>query len=145
MSATQAFLLATRNGALALHRNDIGILAVGAKADLLVWNGRSPSMLGWSDPVAAIMLHASIGDIKHVMVDGVFRKRDGDLVVDGYEGLQDRFLESAKRIQRIWSETPLPVLQGVSAGGVEFERTLEADVQRGKGTGYGESFVEGSG
>jgi cytosine/adenosine deaminase-related metal-dependent hydrolase len=36
MSATQAFLLATRNGALALHRHDIGILAPGAKADLLV-------------------------------------------------------------------------------------------------------------
>jgi cytosine/adenosine deaminase-related metal-dependent hydrolase len=142
MSATQAFLLATRNGALALHRNDIGVLAPGAKADLLVWNGRSSSMLGWSDPVAAIMLHASIGDIKHVMVDGVLKKRDGQLVVEGYEGLQDRFLRSAEKIQKIWSETTLPVLQGVSGTGVQFERTLEADLQRGNGTGYGGIYVE---
>jgi cytosine/adenosine deaminase-related metal-dependent hydrolase len=46
MSATQAFLLATRNSALALHRHDISILAPGAKANVLVWNGRSLEMLG---------------------------------------------------------------------------------------------------
>jgi hypothetical protein len=141
MSATQAFLLATRNGALALHRHDIGILAPGAKADLLVWNGRSPALLGWSDPVAAVMLHASVGDVKHVMVNGVFKKRDGRLVVDGYKELQDRFLESAERIQGMWREMEVPVLEGVSAAGVEFERTVKADVMRGEGTGYGGVYV----
>jgi cytosine/adenosine deaminase-related metal-dependent hydrolase len=144
MSATQAFLLATRNGALALHRHDIGVLAPGAKADLLVWNGRSPSLLGWADPVAAIMLHASVGDIKHVMVDGVFKKRDGRLVVDGYEALQDRFLESARRIQGVWGEMALPVLEGVTGAGVEFERPVEVDVRSGEGSGYGEVYVEGA-
>ncbi|KAL7773225.1 hypothetical protein CFE70_003189 [Pyrenophora teres f. teres 0-1] len=102
MSATQAFLLATRNGALALRRPDIGVLCAGAKADLLVWNGRAPSLLGWTDPVAAVVLHANVGDIKHVMVGGEFRKKDGVLTVKGYDGLQDRFLESARRIQGIW-------------------------------------------
>ncbi|KAF2825800.1 Metallo-dependent hydrolase [Ophiobolus disseminans] len=135
MSVTQAFLLATRNGALALHRTDIGILAPAAKADLIIWNGRSPSMLGWSDPIAAIMLHASISDIKHVMVDGVFKKRDGRLVVEGYEELQDRFLESVKRIQRVWGDMSRPVLQGISAAGVGFDRTVEVDVVRGEGMG----------
>ena len=76
MSANQAFLLATRNGALALRRSDIGVLAPGAKADLLVWNGRAPSVLGWADPIAAIMLHANVGDIKHVMINGKFKKRE---------------------------------------------------------------------
>jgi len=116
MSATQAFLLATRNGAVALHRTDIVVLVPGAKADLLIWNGRWPSLLGWSDPVVAIMLHANVGDIKHVVVDGMFKKRDGRLVVDGYEALQDRFLESARRIQGLWGAMPTPVLEGV--GGV---------------------------
>lgn len=141
MSVAQAFLLVTRNGALALHRNDIGILAPSTKADLLVWNGRSPSILGWSDPVAAIMLHASIGDIKHVMVDGVFKKRDGRLVVDGYERLQERFLRSAERIQRIWRETPLPVLEGISGTGVMFESIENVDVVRGEDTGYGGRYT----
>lgn len=39
MSVHQACLLATRNGGLALRRQDIGVLAVGAKADIVVFNG----------------------------------------------------------------------------------------------------------
>lgn len=36
MSVNQAYLMATRHGGLALHRPDLGVLAVGAKADLVV-------------------------------------------------------------------------------------------------------------
>lgn len=89
------------------------------------------------------MLHANMGDIKHVVVDGVFKKRNGRLVVDGYEALQDRFLESARRIQGLWGVMPAPVLEGVTGAEVEFERTVEMDVRRGKGTGYGGVYVEG--
>lgn len=131
MSVTQAFLLATRNGALALRRSDIGVLARGAKADLLVWHGRAPSLLGWTDPVAAIMLHANVGDIKHVMVNGEFRKRDWKITVPGYEALQDRFLQSAKRIQGLWREMAVLVTEGESSGGVGFEKPAMADVERG--------------
>ncbi|KAI1583957.1 amidohydrolase family protein [Pyrenophora tritici-repentis] len=141
MSATQAFLLATRNGALALRRSDIGVLCAGAKADLLVWNGRAPSLLGWTDPVAAVVLHANVGDIKHVMVGGEFRKKDGVLTVDGYERLQDRFLESARRIQGIWREMELPVTLGEAQNGVQFETPMRADVEQGEGDGYGELFI----
>ncbi|KAK7449315.1 hypothetical protein VKT23_013458 [Stygiomarasmius scandens] len=80
-SVNQAFHLITRSGALALHRNDLGILVEGAKADIVVFNGDSPNMLGWSDPVAAVILHSNPGDVEHVMVDGQFRKRDGQLVL----------------------------------------------------------------
>src|SRR5262249_28247928 len=83
MSATQAFLLATRNGGLALGRPDLGVIAPGAKADVVVWDGRSPSLLGWSDPIGAVILHASIGDIDHVLSNGRFVKRDGKLSIDG--------------------------------------------------------------
>jgi hypothetical protein len=57
------------------------------------------------------MLHASVRDIKHVIVDRVFKKRDGRLVINGYEGRQDRFLERAKRIQRMWGKMPVLVLE----------------------------------
>jgi hypothetical protein len=70
MSVVQAFHLATRAGGLALRRPDIGVIASGAKADLLVFDGTSLSMLGWVDPVAAITLHASVGDIESVTVSG---------------------------------------------------------------------------
>lgn len=76
----EAFLMATRQGGRALRHDDIGVIKVGAKADLVVFNGDSPNMLGWSDPIAAVVLHANPGDIEHVLVDEEFRKRDFKLV-----------------------------------------------------------------
>ncbi|KAF1974722.1 composite domain of metallo-dependent hydrolase [Bimuria novae-zelandiae CBS 107.79] len=98
MSETQAFLLAMRNGGLALGRKDLDIIAEGAKADLLIWDGSSPSLLGWVDPIVAIMLHACIGDIEHVLVDGKFVKRDKNLIIEGYDKDVEKFLDAAKRI-----------------------------------------------
>jgi cytosine/adenosine deaminase-related metal-dependent hydrolase len=143
-TVNQAFLLATRNGGLALRRHDLGVLTKGAKADLIVWNAKeSPALLGWNDPVAAVMLHASVGDILDVMVDGKFVKRDGKLVVDGYGEVRERFLASAKRLQDLWAEKEYPVLEGHwFAGGSEFADTMKVDVVSGEGDGYGELFVE---
>ncbi len=142
MSVNQAFLMATRHGGLALRRSDLGVLAVGAKADLLVWSGDSPNMLGWTDPVAAVILHANVGDIETVLVDGKFRKRDGKLVDPTYPAVKQRFLASAKRIQRMWNEMPLPVLEGQFLSGFDYGDTLTVDTLRGPGNGYGEpTFV----
>lgn len=140
-SVNQAFLLATRNGGLALGREDLGIIAPGAKADIVVWDGRSPALLGWTDPVAAIILHASVGDIKHVLVDGEFKKRNGELVVDGYEDTVDRFLASAERIQGVLKSTPLPSQDGNFLTGYPYGVVQQLDTQRGPGTGYGPSFI----
>lgn len=97
----QGFLLATRQGGLALKRRDLGVLQVGAKADIVVFNGESPNMLGWSDPVAAVMLHANIGDMEHVLVDGLFKKRNFKLVnlKSEWGQVRGQFLEAARRIQ----------------------------------------------
>lgn len=140
-SVNQAFLLATRNGGLALGREDLGVISEGAKADLVVWDGRSPALLGWSDPVAAVILHASVGDIEHVMVNGEFVKRDRRLVAEDYPDVQERFLEAAERIQKMLIEEPLPALEGNFATGYPFGETLEVDVVRGNGTGYGPLFL----
>ncbi|KAF2219778.1 hypothetical protein BDZ85DRAFT_298684 [Elsinoe ampelina] len=113
MEVEQAFLLATRQGGRALRRDDIGVLKVGAKADIVIFNGDSPNMLGWSDPVAAIILHANASDIEHVIVDGKFRKRDFKLVDGGaklsWEAVKARFVEAARRIQlQLETVPPLP-------------------------------------
>lgn len=139
MSVDQAFLLATRAGGLALRRPDVGVLQEGAKADLVVFDGSSPNMLGWADPVAAIILHSHVGDIQHVMVDGQWRKRDFELVLPQGQNrtdIQNRFLASAKRIQSIWLDTALPNLEGDYSNGFEYGKTLQMDVKRGEGTGY---------
>ncbi|KAG7105676.1 5-methylthioadenosine/S-adenosylhomocysteine deaminase 1 like protein [Verticillium longisporum] len=136
MSASQAFMLATAGGARALRRRDLGVLAPGAKADVVLWDGAGPALLGWDDPVAAVMLHASVADIDTVVVNGVVKKRAGRLVVDGYDSLKTRFLASARRIQRVLKDTPLPAPTGAFMSGAELTRVQEADVVRGNGTGY---------
>ncbi|RYP62625.1 hypothetical protein DL769_007231 [Monosporascus sp. CRB-8-3] len=122
MSVNQAFRLATRSGGLALRRPDLGVIAPGAKADVVVWDGRSPALLGWTDPIAAVILHASVADIEHVIVNGVFKKREGKLAVDDYAEIQDRFLASAKRIQDIWKSKPLSALEGTFQSGYPYDR-----------------------
>lgn len=142
MSVVQAFTLATRAGGLALRRPDLGVIKAGAKADLVVWNAReSPALLGWRDPVAAVMLHASVGDILHVTVNGEFVKRDGKLTAESYPQVREDFLQSAERIQGIWAKTPLPVLEGVFNGGFEFHDARVADTERGDGDGYGKVYI----
>lgn len=141
MSVNQAFLLATRNGALSLRRPDIGILAVGAKADVVVFNGDSPGLLGWVDPVAAVILHSNVGDIDHVIVNGKFVKRDGKLTFKNYKDVQQRFLTSARKVQKFWKEFPYPVLEGEWSPGVPLVDAKNVDVVRGPGTGYGEQFL----
>ncbi|OAA46503.1 amidohydrolase family protein [Beauveria brongniartii RCEF 3172] len=142
MSVEQAFKLATRAGGLALRRTDLGVIEVGAKADLVVWNARdSLSMVGWVDPVAAVMLHANVGDVLDVVVDGKFVKRDGKIVAEQYETVRGRFLASARRIQKIWRGMPYPSFEGESSDGFPYEVPVIADTQRGEGNGYGKLFV----
>ncbi|KAK3375398.1 amidohydrolase [Podospora didyma] len=149
MSAYQAFMLATRHGGLALRRgHELGILAAGAKADLVVWDAAtSPALLGWIDPVAAIILHASVADIEHVLVDGVFRKRDFRLTnPEYYTAIQDRLRASAARIRKVFVDRPLPVVSGTyggtgnGTGGFEYSPALTVDTLRGPGNGYGDVF-----
>ncbi|KAH9890224.1 amidohydrolase [Xylariomycetidae sp. FL2044] len=143
MSANQAFLLATRQGALALRRDDLGVVRAGAKADLVVFDGRSPGMLGWNDPVAAVILHANVGDITDVMVDGRFVKRDRRLTYPGYrDDVVERFLATAERLQAAFLQKPAPGFGSTFLGTpCTFGYPAEVDAQRGPGTGYGELFL----
>ncbi|GES65870.1 amidohydrolase family protein [Aspergillus terreus] len=77
-----AFNLATLLGARAIGLGDeIGSLKVGKKADIVIFQGQSPTMIpaGERHPVAAIILHSSVRDIQTVIVDGIVRKENGSL------------------------------------------------------------------
>jgi cytosine/adenosine deaminase-related metal-dependent hydrolase len=138
MSVEQAFYLITRAGALALRRRDLGVIQAGAKADIVVYSTDSPNMLGWSDPVAAIILHADVGDIDDVLVNGAYVKRGGKLMYKDYASLKTRLTASAKRIQKVWAETEWPALEGPFQNGEGAPQGLAeiVDTLRGNGTGY---------
>ncbi|KAG0204374.1 hypothetical protein BGX28_003694 [Mortierella sp. GBA30] len=102
MTAKQAFLLGTRNGGLALRRPDIGVIKKGAKADVVVFNSNNTAFSAFYDPVAAVVLHAHVGDIEHVLVDGRWVKRSFQLQSMNWSKVQADFKTSAKKIQKIW-------------------------------------------
>ena len=141
MSVKQAFAMITRNGGLAFRRDDLGVIKLGAKADIVVFDGNTPNMLGWNDPIAAIVLHSNPGDIEHVLIDGKFVKKDGKLTYPGYKDIQTRFRQSAQRIQNIWLTTDWASLLGGALKGVLSDVSMlttatNVDTLRGNGTGY---------
>jgi cytosine/adenosine deaminase-related metal-dependent hydrolase len=140
MSAEQAFILATRSGALALRRDDLGAIFIGAKADLVIFDGNSPALLGWVDPVAAVILHASVGDIEGVLVDGKWVKKGGKIVAKGWPKARERFLASAKKLQAIWREMPLPAPPAEFNGNSVVD-PVRVDTLRGPGDGYGHVHI----
>ena len=56
MSAREALEIATRGGAEVLNRPDLGALAVGKRADFVLWDTETLPMSGGWDPVAALIL-----------------------------------------------------------------------------------------
>ncbi len=74
---------ATLGGAQALGLGDrCGSIEVGKAADLLVARVDGPRMTPAVDPVVAIVLHLTVAEVSDVLIDGVYRKRDGQLVRD---------------------------------------------------------------
>ena len=73
----EAFNLGTIHGARAIKMDDqLGSIAEGKLADLVVFNATSPSMIGAAqhDPLVAVVRHSTTHDISEVIVDGVVRK-----------------------------------------------------------------------
>ena len=82
-SAEQAFNLGTIAGARAVKmESQIGSIAEGKLADLVIFSATSPTMVcaAQQDPVTAVVRHASIRDIEMVIVDGIVRKQSGKLL-----------------------------------------------------------------
>jgi cytosine/adenosine deaminase-related metal-dependent hydrolase len=75
-TAADVFDAATLGGARALGRDDLGRIAPGVRADLVLWKGRSWGMTPLRDPVKNIVYNATAEDVDRVWVNG-------RLVVDG--------------------------------------------------------------
>ena len=76
-TAADVFNAATLGGARALGRDDLGRIAAGAKADLLIWNAESLTMAPVRDPIRNIVYSAQAEDLESVVIDGrwVMRER----------------------------------------------------------------------
>ena len=69
-TAADVFNAATLNPAQMLHRDDLGRISAGAKADLLFWDTSSMFMVPLRDPIKNIVYNATADELKDVMIDG---------------------------------------------------------------------------
>lgn len=70
VSAREGFKIATKNGALAMGRDDIGEIIPGNTADLVIINLDAPNMQPVNDPIAALAYSANGSEVDTVMVNG---------------------------------------------------------------------------
>jgi 5-methylthioadenosine/S-adenosylhomocysteine deaminase len=78
-TAAEVFAAATLGGARALGRDDLGRLAPGAKADLVIIDLAGGDTLRWGpvrDPIKSLVECGIADDVETVIVDGVVRMRD---------------------------------------------------------------------
>lgn len=79
-TARDVFNSATLSGAKMLHRDDLGRISAGAKADLLFWSTDSMFMAPLRDPIKNLVFSATSEDLADVMIDGQWVQKDGNVL-----------------------------------------------------------------
>lgn len=90
---------ATVGGARALGRDDIGRLAVGCKADLVLVDARHPAMQPLRDPLRSLVYAAAERAVRDVYVAGERVVADGRVLTLDHEGAALRVSEAQKRAE----------------------------------------------
>jgi 5-methylthioadenosine/S-adenosylhomocysteine deaminase len=93
------FHAATVGGAKALGRDDIGRLAAGAKADLVLVDLEAPAMKPVRDPLRSLVHSAADRAVKDVYVDGVKVVADGRVLTLDYENAAERLTAAAAKAE----------------------------------------------
>ncbi|MCQ0970835.1 8-oxoguanine deaminase [Paracoccus sp. TK19116] len=97
MGAREALEIATRGGARVLGRSDIGVLAPGMQADLVLWDVSDLPAAGQWDPVAALIFCAPIRP-RAVYVHGRAVVSDHRLLTADPRDLQRRAQKAVARL-----------------------------------------------
>jgi len=79
-STEEVFTAATVGGAAALMRDDIGRLAVGMKADIVLVDLKHPSMRPLRDPLRSLIYASAERAVRHVFIDGQQVVRDSKVL-----------------------------------------------------------------
>lgn len=94
-SAADVLRIATVGGARALGLTDVGSLAVGNHADLVLLRSTDVNLAGGRhDPIATVVTAAHPGNVDTVLVGGTAVKRDGHLVGQALPGALDALADS---------------------------------------------------
>ncbi len=104
VGAWTALALATRGGAAALGLGaEIGTLAVGRRADLIVVDPRAPHATPHPDPASTLVYAVRSGDVRDVLVDGRILLRDRHLTDETGLDLDEVVAHGAEQAARVQS------------------------------------------
>ena len=98
VSTAMMFHAATVGGADALMRNDLGRLAVGKKADLVLVDLSNPWMMPARDPLRSLIFHAADRAVKDVYIDGNKVVGDGKVLTLNHADAAARLTEAQARM-----------------------------------------------
>ncbi len=99
ITCREALAWITIEGARMLRMDQrIGSLSVGKQADVVVIRADDLNMWPVHDPVASVVSQASLANIEHVLIAGVFRKRDTRLLGDDLAAHKTALAASGRRI-----------------------------------------------
>ncbi len=98
MNSTDLFEAATIGGAKALGRSDIGRLAAGCRADVVLVDVRHPMMRPGRDPVRSLIYAAGDRAIRRVYVDGAMVVDAGQVLTMDYPAAAEALHEAQKRV-----------------------------------------------
>jgi 5-methylthioadenosine/S-adenosylhomocysteine deaminase len=139
---------ATRGGARALGRDEIGRLVPGAKADVvLLKNDRSPVSFPLLNPYGHVAFQAQRGDVHTVVVDGRVVKHEGALVGCDLDDLRRRAESTVEHLvdamgEEAWTAGMNPALPDDDDDKVldnPYQYTeFRTDTTRARGTVFGE-------
>jgi 5-methylthioadenosine/S-adenosylhomocysteine deaminase len=94
-TAADVLRIATVGGARALGLTDVGSLAVGNRADLVLLRHTDINLAGGlHDPIATVVTAAHPGNVDTVLVGGTPVKRDGELISTSLPAAYDALAES---------------------------------------------------
>ena len=99
LRTSDAFNAATLGGAKALGRSDIGRLAKGAKADIVIVDVTHPMMRPLRDPVRSLIYAAGERAVTTVIVDGVTVVENGKVLTMDYASAAAELEEAQRRAE----------------------------------------------
>jgi len=127
LTVRDALRWGTANGAHAMGLEDrIGSLTPGKQADVIVIGGRRLNMLPMADPVGCLVAQANPSNVRHVLVAGRFRKREGELVDVDVEHAAALAQDACERVLGAVTGAGQPLLPALPDGFADLINTMAA-------------------
>lgn len=99
VSTADIFHAATVGGAKALLRDDLGKLAPGCRADLVLIDMENPWMQPPRDPLRCLIYHAAERAVRDVYIDGLLVVQDHEVLTLDHADALERLEEAQRRME----------------------------------------------